>query len=106
MVSGIISGDIPPDISNLHMYLRRISYDIKIPFQSLISLCKACFSYIDIKPNNKKHFNDLLMLLLRSTKGVEQYLETIALLKTIPESHMNSLDLGRLHYTEGANDLF
>jgi len=106
LVSGIISGDIPPDISNLHMYLRRISYDIKIPFQSLISLCKACFSYIDIKPNNKKHFNDLLMLLLRSTKGVEQYLETIALLKTIPESHMNSLDLGRIHYTEGDNELF
>lgn len=106
LVSGIISGDIPPDISNLQMYLRWISYEIKLPFQTLISLCKACFSYIDIKPNSKKHFNDLLMLLLRSSKGVEQYLETIALLKTIPEAHMNSLELGRIHYTEGDNDLF
>ena len=53
-----------------------------------------------------RFFNDLLMLLLRSSKGVEQYLETIALLKTIPEAHMNSLELGRIHYTEGDNDLF
>ena len=106
LVSGIISGDIPPDIGNLHRYLRWISYEIKLPFQTLISLCKACFSYIDVKPNNKKHFNELLMLLLRSSKDVEQYLETIALLKTIPEAHMNSLDLGRIHYTEGDNELF
>ena len=105
LVSGIISGDIPPDISNLHAYLR-FFYELKLPFQTLISLCKACFSYIDIKPNNKKHFNELLMLLLRSTKGVEQYLETIALIKTMPETHMNSLDLGRIHYTEGDNELF
>ena len=27
-------------------------------------------------------------------------------MKTIPESHMNSLDLGRIHYTEGDNELF
>ena len=105
-ISGIISGDIPPDISNLQTYLTWISYEIKLPFQTLVALCKACFSYINIKPNNKKHFNDLLMFLLRSSEGVEQYLETITLLKTIPESHMNSLDLGKIHYTEGDNDLF
>jgi len=105
LITGIISGDIPPDISRLHMYLRYF-YELKIPFQTLIDLCKACFRYIDVKPNNKKHYNDLLMFLLRSSKSVEQYLETIELVKTMPETHMNSLDLGRIHYIGGENYLF
>ena len=106
-VLGIIAGDIPPDISGLASYLLYItSNDVKFDFQTHLDLLEACEPFVAIKPNNKNHFVDLILFILKFIKGSEEYLTLTDLLKTMPEAYINGIELGRVSYQEGSNILY